>query len=69
MASEAFNVFTVDAPRTFRTIRKQIQDRRTSLMADLVEAQDWVGHVRIVASMDELSCVLSMLDEIEGQER
>ena len=69
MAEQAFQMFAVDSPRTFRTIRIQLQERQRDLLAELVNVIDWNGHMRVIGALGEINITLAMLDEIEGQER
>ena len=66
--SEAFNVYTIDSPRTIRTLRKLLTERRSILEGHLRTAMDWNHHNRIVGGLDTLDDVLHDLDEIEKQE-
>ena len=67
--SEAFNVYTIDSPRTVRNLRKLLTDRRVGLETHLRTAINWDHHNKIVGGLDELDGFLEMLDEIEKQER
>ncbi len=69
MAEEAFRMFTVDAPRTFRTMAKRLRERKEELLRSLIAVQNWDHHQRMVGTINGIEEAIQMLDDVEKQER
>ena len=69
--SEAFRVYSMDAPQQPRTLKEKINRRRNELANYIVNGQvsDWADYRRRIGVIEGLEEAMVLCDEVEDEQR